>query len=245
MKRNINIEADFKNAHTGLWLFIGLVGSGKTTFAQKLLATDPKGTIRSSLDEIIQMISFYNYEPQMNTFYVGVERSTIIDGLLDGYKVIVDRTNITRKLRSQFIAIVKKIKEIAKEYLSLTNDIEEDVFIEQCERNLVESILIEESRKNVDIYSSFLKLVKTSFIRKKLKDISQTEIVAVYFDIPEEICIERRTSDPLNIVRDRVQKIDWNAVIQRMKRKFEQPDISEGFDRIYTVNHKGKVTKKT
>ncbi|GAH92944.1 unnamed protein product, partial [marine sediment metagenome] len=41
------LETDFKNASTGIWLLIGLVGAGKTTLAQKLWATDPKGTIRS------------------------------------------------------------------------------------------------------------------------------------------------------------------------------------------------------
>lgn len=248
------LETDFKNASTGIWLLIGLVGAGKTTLAQKLWATDPKGTIRSSLDEIIQMMSFYNYEPKMNSFYGGVERSAIIDGLIDGYKVIVDRTNITRKIRKQFVSLVKKIKEVSREHLQLFDTLKEGIFIEKCERNLIESILVEESRKNIDIYSSFLKLVRdwkvkrkepglftqeSSFIKKKLKCIIQTEIVGVYFDLPEETCIQRRLSDPLNVVRDRVQKINWKAVIHKMKKKFEPPEINEGFDRIYTVNQTG------
>ncbi|MCK4233642.1 AAA family ATPase [candidate division WOR-3 bacterium] len=248
------LETDFKNAPTGIWILIGLVGAGKTTFAQKLWTTDPTGTIRSSLDEIIQMMSFYNYEPRMNNFYAGVERSTIVDGLINGYKVIVDRTNITKKTRNLFIVLIKKIKEIANEYLLLLDTQKESTFIEQCERNLIENILIEESRKNITIYSLYLKLVRdwkvkkiepilftqnSSTIRNKLKDIAQTEIVGIFFDVPEEICIQRRLGDPLNIVRDRGQKINWKAVIKKMKKQLEQPEINEGFDRIYRVNQNG------
>lgn len=86
---------------------------------------------------------------------------------------------------------------------------------------------------------------KSSLIREKLKNLMQTEIVCVYFDIPFEICIERRMNDPYNVVRDRVQKINWKAVIKRMKKKFEPPDKSEGFDRMYVVNQSGRITLET
>ncbi|MCK4420227.1 AAA family ATPase [candidate division WOR-3 bacterium] len=257
---DINIGKDFENAHPGIWLLVGLVGAGKTTFAQHLWSVSPDRTIRSSLDEIIQMMSFYNYEPKMHSFYIGVERTSIIDGLINGYKVVVDRTNITRSIRGQFISLVTKMKEIAKRYLKLYDTVKEDTFIERCERDLIESILIEESREIIDIYSSFLKLVrnwkakrkepelfpeKSPSIRKNLKDITEIEIVCVYFDIPFKICLMRRIHDPFNILRDRVKKVDWKAVIKKMERQLEPPTINENFDRIYTVDHTGKVTRKT
>jgi hypothetical protein len=86
----VDITQDFRESPAGIRMLVGLIGAGKTTLAQQLWATDPKKTIRSSLDEIIQMISFYSYEPEMSDFYSGIERSTIINGLLDGYKVIID-----------------------------------------------------------------------------------------------------------------------------------------------------------
>ncbi len=252
------IEIDFNKDHTSIWLLIGLVGAGKTTFAQKLWSISPKRTIRSSLDEIIQMMSFYDYEPKMSSFYSGVERTSIIDGLINGYKVIVDRTNITRKVRSRFISLIMKIKKISKEHLHLYDTLEEDVFIERCEKNLIKSILLEEGR-NIDIYSSFLKLIRdwetkrkepelfpqeSSFIRKSLEDITEMEIISVYFDIPLKICIRRRMDDPLNILRDKVQEIDWEAVIRKMQGQLQPPDINEGFNRIYIIDHTGKVRSK-
>ena len=259
VKSQSHLERDFNNANASLWLLVGLVGAGKTTFAQKLWSISPPKTIRASLDEIIQMVSFYDYEPKMSGFYIGVERSSIIDGLINGYKVIVDRTNITRKVRARFISLAKELKKISKEYLNLYDKTDEDIFIERCEVNLIESILIEESRKNVDICSSFLKLIRSwkakkrklelfpqelSFIKEKLKELTEIEVISIYFDIPAEVCIERRLSDPRNILRDRVEKVDWKAVIKKMQRHFEVPDINEGFDRIYRIDHTGKVVGK-
>jgi hypothetical protein len=257
-KRSI-LESDFRKSKNGLWLLVGLVGAGKTTYSQRLWVTDPAGTIRSSLDEIIQMMSFYNYEPRMDKFYAGVEQSTIIDGLINGYKVIVDRTNVTKKGRRHFISFVEKIKSIAEEFFILADSIQEDALIELCEKNLIEKILIEESKKNVVIYSSFLKLVrdwkmrmrepelfptKTSLIRKKLMELMKTESAACYFDVPATICIKRRTEDPLNVTRDRDQKIDWRAVIKKMKKQLEYPTKNEGFDRIYRIDKHGCAERK-
>lgn len=254
-----HLERDFSNANASLWLLVGLVGAGKTTFAQKLWSISPKGTIRASLDEIIQMVSFYDYEPKMSSIYIGVERASIIDGLINGYKVIVDRTNITRKVRNQFISLVEELKRVSKEYLNLYDKTNEDIFIEKCEVNLIESILIEESRKNVDICTSFLKLVRSwkakkrkpelfpkgvSLIKEKLKELTEIEVISIYFDIPAEKCIKRRLSDPRNILRDKVERVDWKAVIKRMEKVFEAPDINEGFDRIYRIDHTGKVVGK-
>ncbi len=253
---SIDIIKDFKNGYTGIWMLIGLVGAGKTTFAKQLWAVDPKRTVRSSLDEIIQMMSFYNYEPKMSSFYGGIERSAIIGGLLDGYKVIIDRTNITKKIRSHFISLVKRIRTIAKEFLGLYSGLNEFDFIEQCERTLIEQILLEERKNNVVIYTSFLKLVRdwkirkrqpglfvrdASAIKKQLHDIMEIEIAGVYFAIPEKVCIQRRSDDPHNALRNTARKVDWNAVIRRMASQLEPPQMDEGFNRLYHINKKGCV----
>lgn len=236
------------------------MGAGKTTFAQQLWSSDPKGTIRSSLDEIIQMISFYDYEPKMSGFYTGVERSTILDGIIDGYRVIIDRTNASRRVRKRFISLVAKLKGVSREFLHLHETAGDDKFIEECEKRVIENVLMEENRVKTSIYSSFLKLIrrwkakksqqdlfkqKGYLIKEELKKILQSEVVGIYFDIPEDVCIERRLNDPYNVVRDRSSEIDWKAVIKRMSKKLEPPSIDEGFDRLYIVNSKGKITKRT
>jgi hypothetical protein len=254
----VDLKEDFQNGDTSIWMLIGLVGAGKTTIAQQLWATDPKRTVRSSLDEIIQMMSFYNYEPKMSGFYGGIERSAIIDGLLDGYKVIVDRTNITKKIRAHFISLVKNIREIAKDFLGLLSGLGEGDFFEQCERNLIEQILLGESKKNVSIYTSFLKLIRdwkarrtqpslffsdSSPIRRQLNSIIQIEIAGIYLAVPRKVCIRRRLDDPRNALRDTARKVDWQAVIRRMSKQLEPPRMDEGFDRLYCIKEEGTVQR--
>lgn len=205
------------------------------------------------------MISFYSYEPKLNSFYVGVEKSAIIDGLVSGYKVIVDRTNIKRKIRSQFIDIVKTIRNLASDYLMHFNSLNEIDFIETSEKKLIEEILINETRLSTYIYSSFLKLIrywktrhkqlqlfteKSSFIRKTLNELINTKIFCIYFNIPFEIALKRRTNDPLNKVRSVTQTINWEIVIKRMLKQFEPPNAAEGFDRMYIVDKNSRITVK-
>lgn len=253
------VMEDFKGMNTSIWMLIGLVGAGKTTFAQKLWAADPKKTVRSSLDEIIQMMSFYNYEPMMSGFYGDIERSTIAEGLLDGYKVIIDRTNITRKIRSHFIRLVKSIHDMAKDLLGLLMAGTDD-FFEQCERGLVEKILISESKESVTVHTSFLKLIRdwkvknrqpslfshgVLSMKKQLDDMRKIEIVGVHFAIPQKLCIKQRMDDPRNSIRDTTRKVKWQAVIKRMAKQFEPPRIEEGFDRLYRMNEQGNIERFT
>jgi predicted kinase len=235
-------------------MLIGLVGAGKTTFAQDLWSADPKRTVRSSLDEIIQMMSFYHYEPKLSNFYGGIERSAIIEGLLDGYKVIIDRTNITKRVRGRFITLVKHMRNTAKDFLGLMSGLEAHDFYEHCERNLIEHILLNESREHVSIHTSFLKFIRDwkaksnqpslfehdgSPIKAQLHSIMQTEIVGVYFSVPRKICLERRIDDPHNALRDTARNVDWKAVIRRMAKQLEPPRMEEGFDRLYSINEDG------
>ncbi len=249
---------DFKKESTALWMLIGLVGAGKTTFAQQLWAADPKRTIRSSLDEIIQMMSFYHYEPTMSGFYGGIERSTIVEGLLDGYKVIVDRTNITSTIRGTFIQLVSTIRAMARDLMGLLSALKTVDFFEQCERELMEKMLIGEGKENVTIYTPFLKLIRdwkakssqpllfshdAPSIRKRLDDLTKIQIVGVHFAIPQKRCMERRNNDPQNAIRDTVRKINWKAVIKRMAEQFECPRIEEGFDQLYRLDEQGNVER--
>jgi hypothetical protein len=253
-----DIKTEFLHGRSGIWMLIGLVGAGKTTFAQQLWAADPKKTVRSSLDEIIKMLSFYSYEPGMSGFYGGIEQSAIVQGLLDGYKVIIDRTNVTKKIRGHFISLIQDIRDIASSFQGLFSALAVNDFFEHCERYLIEHILLGESKKSVTIYASFLKLVRDwkaksrqpslfvpdgSSIKRQLNSITQIEIAGVYFAIPQRICIQRRSDDPRNVLRDSVQTVDWRAVIRRMAKQLEPPRMDEGFDRLYSINAEGTVQR--
>jgi hypothetical protein len=82
----------------------------------------------------------------------------------------------------------------------------------------------------------------SSPIKKQLNRIMQIEICGFWFEVPEKVCMQRRASDPRNALRDMAKKVDWQAVIDRMAKQFESPQITEGFDRLYRINDEGQCS---
>jgi predicted kinase len=106
------------NHRPALWMLIGLIGSGKTTYSKRIWDRAPSKTIRICLDDIIQMMTFYSYQKGMQQFYWELELSPLIKGLSSGYSVILDRTNLTPETRSRYLDIVTMVRDIARELSS-------------------------------------------------------------------------------------------------------------------------------
>ena len=64
-----------------------------------------------------------------------------------------------------------------------------------------------------------------------------THKIAVYFDVPIEVALER------NARREGRARVPEDA-IRNMYNSFRAPKISEGFDEIWRVNVKGEVVEK-
>jgi hypothetical protein len=74
--------------------------------------------------------------------------------------------------------------------------------------------------------------------------VANLSINAVLFDVPAEICLDRRMNDPKNVFRDQVRDVDWSEVMKRMKMQMEPPEKSEGFDKVVVVDENGDVKEE-
>jgi hypothetical protein len=259
-------------------MLIGVIGCGKTTYSRTIWERAPSRTIRICLDDIIQMMTFYSYQKVMKEFYWELERSPLIKGLTSGFSIILDRTNLTSRTRSRYLAMVSIIRETAKRLSSvpLRNDFGLISFQEQ-QRFAYKAIVQKLDREmeafngtyddDVDgqtrskVLQGFREAIEKKFastweislfdqerdtpegenIFSFLTRVAALETVGVFFDIPVELCLERRLNDHDAKKRETYRKINWKSVMSRMKEEIEEPVLDEGFDRVIRVNEEGRV----
>lgn len=120
------LERQVTQAQPKLLALKGLPGSGKTTYAKKLVA---KGWIRVNKDDMRAMLNDGKFSKNNEGFVLSLRDEIIIRGLVAGKNVVVDDTNLDPKHAVQF-------ESIAAEFLA---DYEEkffDVDLKTCiERN--------------------------------------------------------------------------------------------------------------
>lgn len=243
-----------------LWVLIGLAGSGKTTFSRRVWEENPGFTLRVCLDEIIQMTSFYKYDPALDFLYGDFEKTTIVKALASGLNVIVDRTNLTRGHRLYFLNIGKKVKNMADKLYKYLLSESATLWELKDKKNLIlkelqsmweqgkglETVIFDAFREVIMSYSegesmTLFGKARIPSLEKHLKRVSNIEFVGVYFDVPPQVCLERRLKDPLNIVREQTQKVNWKKVLESMKKQLEIPSYKEGFNKLLYVNKDGVV----
>jgi hypothetical protein len=80
-----------------LELLVGMVASGKTTYARDRA---DHGALVVSHDDLTQMLhGRYRYEPDLKPTYRAMMRYAARHGLEEGRDVVIDRTNLTRESR--------------------------------------------------------------------------------------------------------------------------------------------------
>lgn len=236
---------------------MGIIGAGKTTFALKLWKLSPHLFLRVSLDDIIQMMSFYGYQRHLAVLYGGVEEASILKGIVKGYQVYVDRTNLTPDIRKRFIDMVKKVEVFAEEILKIW-DASEDAGVDPknevslflsyssgepevgFERELCQSL------KEVLIGPSYPTLIPEPAIgedpKKHLENLSHIEKVALYFEVDPKLALKRRLKDPYAPLREVTgRKIDWEEVLEKMLASLTIPKREEGFTFGFKINFEGKL----
>ncbi len=231
-----------------LILLVGFVGSGKTTYARELWKTAPHRLVRVSMDDLIQMLSFYDYQRHLVDLYRRQERSTVIHALARGLDVVVDRTNLDRKTRQVFLDIGRTFRRLGARALELLRA--QGLFghphPSEIRRALVHLVQPLEDREAfatalseaIDTLahgggtSLFPWSSEPITLESYFERLRTLRLEAVWLRVPPEICLERRLSDPLLPLREQVRTVDWQAVLDNMQRQFEPPSLREGFDEI-------------
>jgi predicted kinase len=95
-----------------LIILVGIPGSGKTTYAKKYIREHPRTRVHLSSDKIREEL-YGDESAQGNPAEVfSIMQKRAIEALNNGYDVIYDATNITRKDRASIISICPKFVQI-------------------------------------------------------------------------------------------------------------------------------------
>ncbi len=231
-----------------LILLIGFVGSGKTTYARELWKAAPHRLVRVSMDDLIQMLSFYDYQQHLVDLYRRQERATVIHALARGLDVVVDRTNLDRKTRRVFLSIGQTFRHLAARALELLRS--GGLFGRPHPRELRQALLqmVQPLEDREAFATALTEAVETlaqgggtslfpwspdpPTLETYFERLRGLRLEAVWLRVPPEVCLERRISDPLLPLREQVRTVDWEAVLKKMQAQFEPPTLKEGFDEI-------------
>jgi predicted kinase len=96
-----------------IYLTVGLLGSGKSSWAREYVKTHPKVKIVSS-DAIRQMLNGgYKYIPEMDVLISNMMVAMTSRLLNEGYEVIIDACNLTDTRRNKWLTGIGATKKVA------------------------------------------------------------------------------------------------------------------------------------
>ena len=93
---------------TNLYMTIGMIGSGKSTWAKKFVKDHPNTKIVSGDDLREMFAGYYLYDEKFESTLANIIDSIAIELIYDGYDVILDECHLTQLNR---YSIIKTIKE--------------------------------------------------------------------------------------------------------------------------------------
>lgn len=86
-----------------VYVTVGMIASGKTTFSRKLAES---GALVISHDDLTEMLhGSYCYDPALREAYRGMMRDIARHALTAGRSVVIDRTHLTREARAEWVAL--------------------------------------------------------------------------------------------------------------------------------------------
>lgn len=83
----------------------GLPASGKTTWAKQWVFEDPEHRVRINQDDIRNMLGKY-WVPSREKLVQHIQEEALIEALLKGYDIVIDNTNLNKKVIDNYRALV-------------------------------------------------------------------------------------------------------------------------------------------
>ena len=93
----------------------GLPASGKSTWAKQWVLEDPEHRVRINQDDIRLMLGKY-WVPSREKLVQHIQEEALIEALLRGYDIVIDNTNLNKKVLDQFNRLIKTFEDYEIEY---------------------------------------------------------------------------------------------------------------------------------
>ena len=93
----------------------GLPASGKSTWAKQWVIEDPEHRIRVNQDDIRLMLGKY-WVPSREKLVQEIQFDAILEALSRGFDVVIDNTNLNKKVLDGFDRLIKTFKDYEIEY---------------------------------------------------------------------------------------------------------------------------------
>lgn len=93
----------------------GIPASGKTFWAKKWVLEDPEHRVRINQDDIRLMLGKYQV-PSREKLVQEIQFDAIVKALSRGFNVVIDNTNLNKKVLDQFDRLIKTYEDYEIEY---------------------------------------------------------------------------------------------------------------------------------
>lgn len=93
----------------------GLPASGKSTWAKQWVLEDPEHRIRVNQDDIRLMLGKY-WVPSREKLVQEIQFDAILKALSRGFDIVIDNTNLNKKVLDGFDRLIKTYKDYEIEY---------------------------------------------------------------------------------------------------------------------------------
>lgn len=93
----------------------GLPASGKSTWAKQWVLEDPEHRIRVNQDDIRLMLGKY-WVPSREKLVQEIQFDAILKALSRGFDIVIDNTNLNKKVLDEFDRLIKTYKDYEIEY---------------------------------------------------------------------------------------------------------------------------------
>lgn len=93
----------------------GLPASGKSTWAKQWVLKDPEHRVRINQDDIRLMLGKY-WVPSREKLVQEIQFDAIVEALCREFDVVIDNTNLNKKVLDQFNRLIKTFEDYEIEY---------------------------------------------------------------------------------------------------------------------------------
>lgn len=93
----------------------GLPASGKSTWAKQWVLEDPEHRVRINQDDIRLMLGKY-WVPSREKLVQEIQFDVIVEALSRGFDVVIDNTNLNKKVLDGFDRLIKTFEDYEIEY---------------------------------------------------------------------------------------------------------------------------------